>query len=154
MPRAASKAYCPLRRPAVDRRGSAKPPEKRKVGDSTPPLTTSRTAAKILLYLRQLTCSCPSARSRSQRLKPPRDRCCPLDVARRLHGLSRPHRRFARSDSADHPLTRSVRMLRPTAALLLRRGSLVALVPLNVAGVRVHLAHEWHGPRCRPFLPP
>jgi hypothetical protein len=31
----------PAQRRAMDLRGSAKPPEKRKVGGSTPPLTTS-----------------------------------------------------------------------------------------------------------------
>jgi hypothetical protein len=40
-PRRASASYSPVRRPVVDSCGPAKPPEKRKVGGSTPPLTTT-----------------------------------------------------------------------------------------------------------------
>jgi hypothetical protein len=44
----------------------------------------------------------------------------------------------------DQPLTRSFRLARPTAAMLLGAGSLVALVLLDVRGFRLVLACNWH----------
>jgi hypothetical protein len=39
--------HAPVRRPGMDLPGLAKPPEKRKVGGSTPPLTTTLTCVNV-----------------------------------------------------------------------------------------------------------
>jgi hypothetical protein len=43
-----------VRRTALDPSGSAKPPEKRKVGGSTPPLTTSLTCTDVSLVIAKM----------------------------------------------------------------------------------------------------
>jgi hypothetical protein len=51
----ASTPYGLVSRPVVDSPGLAKPPEKRKVGGSTPPLTTPLTCADVRFMIVKVT---------------------------------------------------------------------------------------------------
>jgi hypothetical protein len=50
--------------------------------------------------------------------------------------------------TADRPLTRSSQGAWPTAAILVRAGLLIVLVPLNVRGFWLVLARGWHATDC------
>jgi hypothetical protein len=54
-------------------------------------------------------------------------------------------RHLARAWPTDLPLRRSFRVLRPTAALVIRAGFLVVLVPLDVRGFHLVRARSGHG---------
>jgi hypothetical protein len=70
--------------------GHALLPEKRKVGGSTPPLTTPSTLAKMLLYAAETRLIGDLFRVPAHaRATGPHDHWCPFAAARRLHAYRR-----------------------------------------------------------------
>src|SRR5215471_8872009 len=125
MPRAASAAYVLLRWSAADICGPDKPPEKRKPGGSTTPVTTFRTLAEMPASPAAISFLVMLPRGQSEPVLAVRRDSCRISAARILCGSPGLRSRYAervqveiRDRQGHQPQFRDAHLTLPTAGAL------------------------------------